>query len=148
MRLETPASLREEHADLHATLQRATREPDALGEAARGVAKIMHSHVLREEQFAMPLLGLLREIVDGGPTREHAKVTVMTDRLKEEMPLMLQEHRLIVDALDQLLEAARKADKVEYAEFAHKLIQHFRTEEEVLYPAAVLVGEYIRMRLV
>jgi hypothetical protein len=29
---------------------------------------------------------------------------------------------------------------------AQKLIQHARTEEDVLYPAALLVGEYLRLR--
>jgi hypothetical protein len=147
MRLDGPASLREEHGDLHAVLTRATREPGALGEAAREVSSIMHPHFLREQQFAMPLLALLPEIVEGGPTIEHARVTVLTDRLKQELPTMRQEHRLIVAALHKLLEAARAADKIEYTEFARKLIQHARTEEEVLYPAAILVGEYIKLRL-
>jgi hypothetical protein len=148
MRLETPSSLREEHAELHAMLTRATREIGPLGDAARRVAQLMKPHFLREEQFAMPPLGVLREIADGEVTDEHAKVLAITTRLREELPQMLEEHRRIVEALQALLAAARAADKVEYAEFAHKLMVHAHMEEEVLYPAALLVGEYIRLRLV
>lgn len=38
--------------------------------------------------------------------------------------------------------------KEEHAEFAHKLMLHAQTEEEVLYPAALLVGEHIKLRLI
>jgi hypothetical protein len=148
MRLNSPRPLTEEHAELHAMLTHATQEIGALGEAAKAVAKAMHPHFLREEQFAMPPLGLLREIVEGGVTAEHAKALAITNRLRDEMPQMLEDHKEIVAALKVLLSAARKADKVEYIEFARKLMLHIRTEEEVFYPAALLVGEYIKLRLI
>jgi hypothetical protein len=31
-------------------------------------------------------------------------------------------------------------------EFTHKLKMHAQNEEEVLYPAAILVGEYLKLR--
>jgi hemerythrin superfamily protein len=36
---------------------------------------------------------------------------------------------------------------VGFAEFARKLILHAQMEEEVMYPAAILVGEYVRLAL-
>src|SRR5689334_10719617 len=103
MRLESPHPLTEEHAELHAMLTRATREIGALGEAAKAVAKAMHPHFLREEQFAMPPLGLLREIVESGVTTEHAKALAITNRLRDEMPQMIEDHGKIVTALKVLL---------------------------------------------
>jgi hypothetical protein len=35
----------------------------------------------------------------------------------------------------------------EHARFAEKLMFHAQTEEEVLYPAAILVGEYLKVKL-
>ena len=35
----------------------------------------------------------------------------------------------------------------DHARLAQKLIRHAQTEEEVLYPASILVGEYIKLRL-
>jgi len=48
---------------------------------------------------------------------------------------MLEEHKEIVAALKNLIEAAKKEKKMEYARFADKLMLHAQNEEEVLYPA-------------
>ena len=60
--------------------------------------------------------------------------------MADELPKMLAEHREIVAALERLEAAAHAAGKPEHARFAEKLKVHARTEEEVLYPAAILVG--------
>lgn len=61
MRSEIPKPLQVEHAELHATLVKATKEPGAVGEAAREVARLLHPHFVREEEFALPPLGLLAQ---------------------------------------------------------------------------------------
>ena len=74
-------------------------------------------------------------------------VLAMTDRLKAELPKMLREHKAVVTALKKLIAAAKKEKKPEHAHFAEKLMLHAKTEEEVLYPAAILIGEYLKLRL-
>ena len=59
MKIEIPHSLILEHEELHAELVEATKAGGATGEAAKGVAKVLHSHFLKEEEYAMPPLGLL-----------------------------------------------------------------------------------------
>jgi hemerythrin superfamily protein len=71
----------------------------------------------------------------------------MTDRLKAELPKMLEEHKAVVAALKNLIAAAEEEKKLEHARFAEKLMLHAQTEEEVLYPAAILVGEYLKLKL-
>ena len=71
----------------------------------------------------------------------------LTDQLKAALPAMLAEHQTIVDALQQLRDAAKRAGRSEIVDFAQLLIQHARTEEEVMYPAAILVGKFVRQRL-
>jgi hemerythrin superfamily protein len=68
-------------------------------------------------------------------------------QLKRELPTMLNEHKLIAVALSEMMDAARKGDKTEWAEFAYRMMHHARNEEEVLYPAALLVGEFVKLRL-
>jgi hemerythrin superfamily protein len=46
-----------------------------------------------------------------------------------------------------LINEARKARKPDYTQFAEKLTLHAKNEEEILYPAALLVGEYIKLKL-
>ena len=60
---------------------------------------------------------------------------------------MLAEHQQIGMALEKLRAAARAAGRGEYERFADALALHARTEEAVLYPAAILVGEVVASRL-
>lgn len=147
MELGSPAPLQAEHAELHATLREAIAEPGAVGEAAREVARLLHPHFVREEEFALPPLALLAEIVRRGVTPEMARVLPMTQRLKAELPAMLEEHAIIVRALDKLRVAARDARRPQYEKFAEALVLHARMEEEVLYPAAILLGDFVQSRL-
>lgn len=147
MQLASPASLKAEHAELHATLGRAVKEPGAVGEAAREVARLLHPHFEREEQFALPPLALLADVARKGVSADMSQVLPMTQRLKAELPAMLEEHATIVGALDKLRAAARAALRPEYEHFADALVLHAQTEEEVLYPAAIVLGELVESKL-
>lgn len=107
----------------------------------------MHPHFLKEEEYALPPLGLLPLLAEGKVTAEMRTVLKMTAKLKAELQQMLEEHKAIVAALKKLAEAAKKEKKIEYARFAEKLILHAQTEEEVNYPTAILVGEYLKLKL-
>jgi hemerythrin-like domain-containing protein len=76
-----------------------------------------------------------------------AKVVELTDKLKRELPAMLKQHEAIVAALETLAEAGRQERKPQAQQFARKLKQHAEFEEQVLYPAPVLVGEYVKLKL-
>ena len=66
--------------------------------------------------------------------------------LLAELPRMLAEHALIVAALKGLMQAAQEEGHQGYARYAQKMILHAQTEEEILYPASILVGEVLRAR--
>ena len=139
-----PKSLKLEHEELHAELSRATKVSGKIGDSAKAIAEILHPHFMKEEEYAMPPLGLLSSIAEGKITAEMKTVLMMTDRLKAELPEMLKEHKAIISALKNLMDAAKKEKKMEYVSFADKLILHAQNEEEVLYPASILVGEYLK----
>lgn len=143
MKFEIPKPLQIEHQELHATLVKATNEPGAVGEAAREVARLLHPHFVREEEFALPPIALLADIALRGVTPQMAEVLPLTRRLRAELPAMLAEHERIVAALEKLRAAARGAKLAEYERFADALVLHAQTEEQVLYPAAILVGEHV-----
>jgi len=147
MKFQIPAPLREEHAELHATLRKASSAPGAVGEAAREVARLMEPHFLREEEFALPPLGLLADVVRGAVRAEMAEVVPLARRLKAELPAMFAEHRAIVAALERLRAAARAAQLAEYEAFALALMRHAEMEEKLLYPAAILLGEHLARAL-
>jgi hypothetical protein len=147
MEFSISESLRAEHAELHTELVDATKAGGRVGEAAKEVARRLHPHFAREEEFALPPLALLGPLATGDTTPAMADVLALTDKLQAELPGMLAEHREIVAALGDLEAAANAENKPQYARFAEKLIQHARTEEEVLYPAAILIGRYVRLTI-
>jgi hypothetical protein len=147
MKTEAPPGLKSGHRELHEELERAAQAGGKTGAAAQQVLRTLHPHILLEEEFAMPPLGLLRRLAAGEVTPDMAGILRTTDTLKAELPRMLDEHRLIVDALTKLMQAATSEQQTGYARFAQKLILHAQMEEEVLYPAAILVGEYIKAKL-
>ena len=146
-RFAAPPSIEAEHEELHRELAAVGKMPGRTGAAARHVAELLHPHFVSEEEFALPPLALLRPLADTRVAHEMRDVIALTDRLKAEMPRMLDEHKAIVAALDELRVAASAERRPEGSRFAEKLTAHARHEEEVLYPAAILVGEYLKLTL-
>jgi hypothetical protein len=147
MKFEIPKPLKAEHDHLHSELMQATKAGARTGDAAKAVAKLLHPHFVKEEEYALPPLGLLVALSQDRFEAGMAEVLTMTDRLKPELGTMLAEHKEIVEALAGLVDAAKAENKPNIALFAEKLMLHAQTEEQVLYPAAILVGEVVRSKL-
>jgi hypothetical protein len=139
----TPPSIRAEHHELHEILERATNETGELGATARALRDVLEPHFKREEEIATPPLALLEPLSRGPATAEMRAVLPMTTALERELEAMLAEHVRIRAAVERFDAAARFANRAEYVEFGQALAAHARLEEEVLYPAAVLVGRYV-----
>jgi hypothetical protein len=146
MSVSIPEPLQLEHNELHEDLVRATKAGGQVGEAARVVARVLHNHFLDEEAFAMPPRGVLSQVAARERPAEAEQVLAMTERSKAELPRMLSEHGKIVAALQSLIAAAQAEGRPEFVRFAEKFMLHARTEEEVLYPAAILIGEYLKLK--
>ncbi len=147
MDVAIPKSLVQEHEELHEELGGAVEVGGRTGDTARALLEVLHPHFVKEEEFALPPLGLLASLAEGKVPAEAASVVVLTEKLKAELPRMHEEHKAVVAALKNLIRAAEDEKKLMYVEFAERLMLHARTEEEVLYPAALLVGEYIKVKL-
>lgn len=147
MEFKIPHPLKAEHEELHSMLKKATQLSDKTGETAKTVAKLMHPHFVKEEEYALPPLGLLPLLASGKFSEEMKQVISMTDKLKKELPEMLAEHQQIVVALKILVKHATNENHPEVAAFAEKLMLHAQTEEEVSYPTAILIGEFIKLKL-
>lgn len=146
--LAIPESIRAEHQEIHSALDRATQAPGRLGSAAKKLSAILLPHFEREEEIAQPPLGLLATLAANEPLPKAVETDAlaMTASLRTELPGMLREHEQIRAAVEELRLAAEEANSPEHVKFAEELALHARTEEEVLYPAAILVGDIISMR--
>lgn len=145
--ISIPGSVEAEHRAIHSALEEATRAPGRVGIAARALAEVLHPHFVREEQIALPPLGLLAPLAAGERQPEMAGALAMTDSLRRELPGMLEEHTRIRAAVEALRAAAQAERNAPAEQLADQLALHAQTEEEVLYPAAILVGDVIRARL-
>lgn len=141
-----PAPLVAEHRELQAQLEAATEAGGKTGEAARDVARALNPHFLKEEQFALPQLAALSILAQGERPQRLSELLALTDKMKAKLPRMLQEHKIIVGALGRLSSAAQRENKPEIVDFVDKLVLHAQAEEQVTYPAAILVGEYCKAK--
>lgn len=140
----TPSSIEAEHKELHEKLAEVIKSKGQTGAAGREVENLLRPHFTKEEQFALPPLGLLRSIAAGGIPPNAGDIIKMTDQLKAEMPQLLAEHKKIVGVLQRLRKAAQEEHKKEAVKFADHLTAHALQEKEILYPSAILVGEYLK----
>lgn len=146
--IEIPKSLQIEHEAIHSALVEATQAPGSVGVAAKELAEVLHPHFVREEQIALPPLGLIAPLAAGDrlPEAVISEALAMTEALRSELPRMLEEHKKIRAAVEKLRLAARAEKSTKYEQLAEELALHAQTEEEVLYPAALLVGDLLRAR--
>lgn len=141
MNLQIPTSLLNDHETIRATLKRAMREPGATGQAARSVMQILDGHMMREEKFAFRPLSLLPALARGETPSTLSDAIYLVEGLKKEVEQMRTEHRMISDALRRLAQDAEGEGKADYVALAEELLQHQHLEEELIYPAAIVVGE-------
>lgn len=143
-----PKSIQAEHEHIHHALVEATKMAGPVGAAARELADVLHPHFVREEEIALPPLGLLAPLARGEKIGEAAATEAlkMSEALRQELPRMLEEHVRIRAAVQKLARVAGEEKAVPQQQLAEALAGHALTEEEVLYPAAVLVGELLRAR--
>ena len=144
-RTALPSTVREQHQELRTELTNATKLAGRTGLAARALAALLQPHLVREEQIALPPLTLL------GPLSRNERVASpwvlpMTDSLRREMPRMLREHVAIRAAAARLATEAQSEGQQLVVRFTDKLATHMRVEEELLYPAALSVGDLVRAR--
>lgn len=147
MKFPVPDSLTAEHAALHAELEQIIHAGGKTGQAAQAVAAVLQPHFVKEEKYALPPLALLGDLASGNVSPGMAAILPLTDELKRNLLEMLAEHQQILAALHHLSAVAKAEHKPDAERFAHELIHHAQTEEQITYPAAILVGEYVRLRL-
>ncbi|MFW6038902.1 MAG: hemerythrin domain-containing protein [bacterium] len=145
--LTPPPALRAEHERLHERLGAAKEAGGKTAEAAARVSEHLAAHFEEEEAYAMPPIGLLQPLAEGEATEDMRPAIEMADKLQANYQVMLDEHERILEALVQLERAARAEDKPEQVRFARDLIHHAKVEEQVLYPATIVIGKYLRTQL-
>ena len=125
----------------------AAMNPGRLGEAARAVEHSLQLLASREEEGALSPLGLLAALASGEFSTDMAAVVPVSDALRRKLPGEIARHVAISNALNSLAKTAVDTGRFEYLELVDEIRTQARLEQEILYPAAILVGDYVRMKL-
>jgi hypothetical protein len=146
--LKAPPAMVTEHAHLHEQLAAALQAGGKTAEAAKKVEAVLTQHFAHEDAYALPPLGLLEPMAQGKePSAEQVKVAIaMAEKLRASYGQMLDEHRQLTQSLKELEAAANAENKPQAAEFARALTLHAQNEEQVLYPATLMIGQYLKLR--
>jgi hypothetical protein len=144
MPIGIPKAMAEEHEELHEELKKATTAKGEVGRAAKQMARVLHPHFERENELALPVIGVAREVAEGRVPSDASEALELCDNFKAEYEAMLMEHAKIVKALGALEKAARRARKRGAIEFTRRLKLHAQIEEDLTYPAVLMVGKLLK----
>ncbi len=145
--LQTPGPLKEEHQTFHDELIRAIKTGGELGSIAVQIDKILILHFKIEEEYAFPPLALMVPLSQGKIDPGMKDALGIIKQLKKELPKLTDDHIKITQMLKDFDNAVKVEKKIEFAQFSQKLTHHARAEEGILYPAAILIGEYLNLKL-
>ncbi len=143
---EVPSTILKEHTDLLSQMQAFTSFKDSTGQVARRLYEVMQHHFGEEEDFVLPPLAVLPLLASGQVPERHEEILLLTEKLKTQLSHMNAEHQMIKVHVGELNQAAANEGHSIPAAFEENLRRHAQTEEEIFFPAAILVGEFLKLK--
>lgn len=144
MKIKTPDSLSEEHEGIFQELHEYSELKDQTGASMRELLTTLKPHFEKEEEIAMPLLGLLTPLAAGKKIKNPREALTLHERLRHAYREMFSEHEQIRGMVAKARQSAEKENHKEVVDFLDALAHHAKVEEEVLYPAALLAGAILK----
>lgn len=144
MKLKTPQVLLEGHKNLFNDIKSIISLGGNIGENAKLLADISRPHFKKEEEYALPPLGLLSALYEGNWKIESAAAMEMADKLDAKLSEMKKDHDIIRKILENLKTAAEKEKNQKVKQFVTDLKSHIEVEEQILYLATMLIGIYLK----
>ena len=143
---EVPASIKKVHEYLLSEIGKIALLEDSTGKAAVKLNELMQHHFKEEENYVLPPLGHLPLLAEGKIPTQSKEVIGLTEKLKAQLNHMSAEHQLIKAYMDEVIQAAAKESHPEVIALEKEISKHAATEEEVFFPAAILIGEYLKLK--
>jgi hypothetical protein len=145
--LVTPNSVQLQHAQIIGRLEDYARQSGPIGAAAQRALAFVKAHYAKEEEFVLPLLGLLSALPQGSVSKgDMERALKMAEDTKAAGDELYADHVQITALMTELADAANESNAKELVRFATRVAAQSLNDMEVLHPTAVLIGEYIRMK--
>ena len=143
---EVPSSLKKTHADLLNQLHQFTLVKDSSNPFALKLEELMMHHFKEEEDYILPPLGLLPLLASGQLPEQSKSTIALTEKTIAQLDHMSAEHQLIIAYIDELKQASTEENRPAIIAFEKEVSKHAVSEEEVYFPAAIMVGEYLKLK--
>jgi hemerythrin superfamily protein len=137
-------SIQSEHNELLSIIHTMTAYPDSAGIIARKTEELLRHHFEEEENYALIPLSYLHAVNSGNIPENSDDIIRMSEYLVTQQGHLNVEHQLISAYIKELIAAANPAQHTAVKSFADRVKQHASAEEEIYFPAAILVGEHLK----
>lgn len=146
MKPKIPKAILHGHENLIIELKNIISFGGEIGEKAKILADEMAPHFKKEEQYALPPLGLLLALSEGQWEINHEEAIKMADNLHIKLAEMTKDHANISKIMNELKLVAEEENNTTVKLFIKNLAIHIELEDEVLYPATILIGNYLKKK--
>ena len=143
---EVPSSLKKTHSELLQQLHQFTLIKDSSATVALTLEELMLHHFSEEEDYILPPLGLLPPLSKGQFPEHPQEIIILSEKAKSQMDHMSAEHQLITAYIEELKQASAEENQPAIIVFEKEVSKHALSEEEVYFPAAIMVGEYLKLK--
>lgn len=134
--------LEREHGELLDSLSEASRRQDHFGRLFEDVLKIFRYHLDRELETVLPLLEYMHQRNEENRLHDMLRLQEIWSNLRDEYGNLLNEHKQMFRLIGEIDDyPALEEDHI--SDLVQELRKHIELEEQVLYPAALMVGELI-----
>ncbi len=144
VKLSIPEPLQLSHAQLEAALSETMQADGRTMIVAEAVVQLLESHFQKESEEVLRILGLLEPLAADaiGVAEDYPEL----NNLEANESSLHQEHAALIAAAEKLRTAAREEGADAILEFAERLLMRIRLDEEIFYPAALLIRNYLRLK--
>ncbi len=138
--------LRLSHARLNAALSAAMRAGGQTMIAAEAIAPLLEPHLQKEDTEVLQTLGVLEALAADGTDFAGVGDYAQLENLETSANSLREERAALSLAAERLLTTARTEGVNEVAEFAERLLSRLGLDQEIFYPAALLIRNYLRLK--
>lgn len=146
MRYNEFESIRFLHEEIREALFQAVKEGGKIGSAAKSVVKVAEAHFTKEEEIVFPLLGLLQPAQENTDKNMQFSLDLI-EKMQDSLVVLHNESKKVVSASITFIKAAKDEKKPKYLRLAARLLLHERAEKEIIYPTAILIGNYLKLKM-
>jgi len=145
--LQVPQSIRLQHRQIIDRLATLAAGKGPAAAPAQKALVFLKDHYAKEEAYVLPPLGLLPRLAKGDISKDMEPAIALADRAKAASADLQNDHIRITALMNELVEAGRKTADDELVRFATRVANQSLSDMEVAHPAAILIGDYLRLRL-